>query len=281
MQYNDLKNSLIKAINVAKSIKKPEIKDNILIISDYLSRPTGKILYIGLLSSGKKATLLTPTEAVLYSLPYYENFNKAIIFSMNSKDSRSVHAAEVAKVMNLDVEFISPKMENALEERLEYLGVKRILIETEFPIITSSIASLLWIPSDLGERYERIKKEIDELEGSIDWLNEKYRSNIEKIKKLNEDFAIFYTPSTEAGAIYAYNIMQNCAFALPIEFLKNKIKYRKILLTSSVDSSDFKDLILMFKIDYSGNELIEFNTDPITVGLYSMLFISLISNKLL
>ncbi|AFZ70383.1 hypothetical protein Calag_0628 [Caldisphaera lagunensis DSM 15908] len=281
MQYNELKNNLIKAIDVAKSMKKPEIEDNILIISDYISRSAGKILYIGLLSSGKKATLLTPTEAVLYSLPYYENFNKTIIFSMNPKDSRSVHAAEVSRVMNLEVEFISPKLDDTLEERLKYLGVKRIFINSEWPIITSSIASLLWIPKDLGERYERIKKEMDNLEGALDWLNEKYKSNIERIKKINEEFAIFYTPSTEAGGIYAYNILQNCAFALPIEFLKNKIKYRKILLTSSVDSSDFKDLIIMFKIDYTGNELIEFNTDPITVGLYSMLFISLISDKLL
>ena len=281
MQYNDLKRDLGKAIEVAKSLKKPSINDNILIISDYMSRSAGKILYISLLSSGKKATLLTPTESVEYSLPYYEHFNSVIVFSSNSKDSRSVHAAEVSRLMNLEVNFISPKMEDTLEERLEYLNVNRILVNSKTPVIVNSIASLLWIPEDLGDRYERIKREIDDLENSYDWLINKYGSSTEKMKNLNEEFVMFYTPSTEAGAIYCYNIIQNCIFILPIELLSNKIKYRKYLLTSSVDSSDFKDLILMLKMGYLDNEVIEFNTDPITAGLYSMLLISLISNKLI
>lgn len=281
MQYNDLKEELIKSINIAKSLKKPELGENLLIISDYNSRPAGKILYIALLTSGKRASLLTPTEAVEYALPYYESFDNVIIFSSNPRDSRSVHAAEVSRLMNLDVEFISPKMNDTLEERLDYLGVRRKIVDGNTPIITMSIASLLWIPKDLEDRYERIKKEIDDLGNSYEWLIDKYNFSLEKIRGINEEFVLLYTPSTESGAIYAYNLLQNCSFILPIEFVSNKIKKRSILLTSSVDSSDFKDLILMFKMNYSGNEIIEFNTDPITAGIYSMLFISLISNKLI
>jgi hypothetical protein len=281
MQYNELKRDLIKAIEVARSLKKPSLDNNVLIISDYISRTAGKILYIGLLSSGKKVTILTPTESVEYSLPYYEHFNNVIIFSSNSKDFRSVHAAEVSRLMDVEVSFVSPRMEDTLEERLEYLNVNRIIVNSKTPIITNSIASLLWVPEDLGDRYERIKREIDDLENSYEWLVSKYGSIIEKMKNFNEEFVMFYTPSTEAGAIYCYNVIQNCIYISPIELLNNRIKYRKYLMTSTVDSSDLKDLILMLKMNYSNNEVIEFNTDPITTGLYSMLFISLISNKLI
>ncbi|MDP8002817.1 MAG: hypothetical protein RAK17_01310, partial [Caldisphaera sp.] len=170
MQYNDLSIKLNNSLEIARSLKKPEIKDNALIVSDTSSRPAAKILYISLLNSGYSPFLYTPAEISVYVLPYNEKYSNIIIFSSSQKDSRAVHAAEVATIMNYNVTFISPNMNEALEERLDYLKVNRIKINSENPVITMSLASLIWSPPLMGFREDRIRKEISEIGSSYDWL---------------------------------------------------------------------------------------------------------------
>ncbi len=278
MQYNKLKENLSKYVEFVKSFKKPDLGDNLLIISEHASRPAARILHMSFLSAGKTSYLYTPTESSFYLLPYNENVGNVIIFA-SKKDPKAIHAAEVARLMDRKIIFVSPEMDKNIEERLEYINALRIKIETEAPIITMGLLSLFWSSEQSGLRAERMKREIEKIDTSLEWLEEKYGDSIQRVRLIESDAIFAYTPSTEAGGIYAYYAVPNCLLPLPFELaIENRLRLPIVLLTSTTDIEDYKSMIIALKGNRK-NEIVEFNTDPITAGIYSMLFISMVSGN--
>jgi len=276
-------NVIAKSLEEAREIPKPEINDIDLIVYSTNSYPPAHILYASLLHSGKRTILTSSAEASIHILPYRENIGKIIAFVYDRKDPSIINLAQVSSLLNIDLRIYGPKLHPAYEEKLENLNVKKINVELDAPLITLSLASLLWTWKMLpARRSERIKNEIDEMESSPQWLEERYGSEIDTIKDIGKLNYVLYTFSTKPGAEYFRLLLKEIKNTppKPLELEKiSEIEEESKIITyiSTVEEHFYPNIRLEAQIKRLNQIIIRFNTDPLTTGIYSMIFSSLIS----
>jgi len=121
---SETRSRILKALSAARSLPRPELPNDVLIVSS--PEAAAKVLYVGLLSAGSRASLVGPTEASVLIMPYRE-FPKVIIYALSQKDNRAVRAAEEAAILGSDVYFVAPPIHEVLEARISrYENVRRV-----------------------------------------------------------------------------------------------------------------------------------------------------------
>ncbi len=282
-KISEISNAVAKSLNDAREIPKPDIDDVDLIIYSMGSYPPAHILYVSLLHSGKKATLTSAAEASIHILPYRENVGKIIAFVYNRKDPSIVNLAQVSSLLNIDLKIYGPKLHPAYEERIESLNVEKVDVESEFPLMTLSLASLLWTWNILpASRSERIKNEVDEMETSPQWLEERYKDEISALKDSEKLNYVLYTFSTKPGAEYLRLLLKKLGSPSPrlleLERISDVEEESKVITyISTVEEHFYPNVKLETQIKKLDQVIIRFNTDPLTTGIYSMIFSSIIA----
>jgi len=130
---SETRSRILKALSAARSLPRPELPNDVLIVSSPDAVAAAKVLYVGLLSAGSRASLVGPTEASVLIMPYRE-FPKVIIYALSQKDNRAVRAAEEAAILGSDVYFVAPPIHEVLEARISrYENVRRVEVPPRPP----------------------------------------------------------------------------------------------------------------------------------------------------
>jgi len=277
---SETRSRILKALSAARSLPRPELPNDVLIVSSPDAVAAAKVLYVGLLSAGSRASLVGPTEASVLIMPYRE-FPKVVIYALSHKDNRAVRAVEEAAILGSDVYFVAPPIHEVLEARISrYENVRRVEVPPEAPLMTMIFASVIWSPKPLGTRASRVQAELEALDGAVEWAEESYRDLIAEVSAL-QGFSAFYTPSVEPGARYLCQASGACHGALPLEELQRLSGDVAVMMETTAESHDYMDLELL--AGSRGLRLIKvlFNTDPLTAGVYSALFGALASGKVI
>ena len=141
------------------------------------------------------------------------------------------------------------------------------------------IASLNSLPELPGVREDRMKSEVSQAPLALEWVYEKYGGIIDDAISLEPE-TVLYSPAAEPGAI-TYCHVVGCR-SWPLEHLTSLSRgSRALLLTTSVEDGDYKDVIVQARIRGVKTVSVLLNTDPITAGFYAHLTVSLITGRLI
>ncbi len=276
--FNELEKIYHQALSHAKTLPELEIGEETIIVSTTRAIPAAKTLFTGILHSGKTAIFSMPTEAMYHLIPYRETGN-LIVYYMEPRSLRIVGIAESAGLLGLETTFIGPRMHPAVRERVEQQGAQIIEVTNQYPLLTMSIYSLLRVPRLLGARDERFRAEIDELDSALAWVNEWIQPIFNKIdaegNRLN--LQIFYTPITEPGAYYYYNITG--VYPRPLDTL-DPAREKGLVMISSVEELTYKDILVQYSMRYGTASVVRIDTDPVTASLYSILATIMLTGKI-
>ncbi|MGC9210098.1 MAG: hypothetical protein ACP5FT_02380 [Acidilobus sp.] len=279
LSSEDFRRETLRAIEQARALPRPELGNDFLIISSYEALPAARVLYVGALSAGARAALLHPTEASVLLMPYRET-PKVIVYALSSKDGRAVRAAEEAALLGAEVYFVSPRLHESLESRLtRYEGLKRVEVPGAAPLMTMVIASALWSPRPQGSRGPRLESELRAVDDAPKWILENFSSQAAEVSSLSE-FAAFYTPSVEAGARYLCGASSSCEGAFPLDGLGARRFKAAVILETTSEAHDYRDVEMSVGPGIKAVRVL-INTDPITAGLYSVMFGALAAGRVI
>ncbi len=279
--------SFINCVNEAKEIPRAEIEKVDIVVYSTDSYPPAHSLYISLLHSGKRVILASAVEASVHILPYRENVNGIITFVYRKKDPSIINLAQVSSLLDIKLKVYGPSLHPAYEEKLESLGIERIEICSKSPLITLSMASLFWTYGLLPKaRKDRLKNELDELGKALYWLEERYENELNELDELGKIDAVLYTFSTRSGAEYLRLLLNDISGYSPIILPFNEINVLRseskvLTFMSSVEEHFYPSIRLEAQIKNIKQIVVKFNTDPLTASIYSMLFSSLVTGKIL
>ena len=277
MRSSSIGEDYSRALSVARRLRGPEVGDGSLIVSSSMAEAAGLTLYMAALHSGARVYHSTPTEAAIHIIPYRDDIERVVLFTMGVKDSRALSLAETGIIMELDVTVVGPEMHQAYESRLEDLGVERIVVPGRAPLLSMVIASLYWAPKLMGARDERYRRELEELDSALEWAESRYSSLISEASKVGYT-SVYYTPSTRPGAFY-YKAVKAGANALPIEESLNAMD-NGIVFLSSVEESFYRDLLLACKVRGVDLKVFNLNTDPVMSTVYSVILSALVTGSI-
>ncbi len=272
MLSSELKDKVAAAISSARSLPRPKVVDGTLIISSLSAMPSARLLYNAVATLGMQATLAGPTEASVLLMPY-RDFNSVIVFALAPRDSRSLRAAEEAAMMGMETYFVSPRMDESIEQRLKlHDNISRITVPGEAPLLTMMAASALWAPLPSSSRGERLRGELGSLDSALEWVSGRYADAIASASRL-ESYDVAYTSATQPGALYLCRVSNRCAAAYIIDEVSeaySKLSAQGIvLLTTTAEDHDYRDVELMLSMRRANVIKIELNVDPVTAGLYA------------
>ncbi|MEB3779190.1 MAG: hypothetical protein GSR85_03045 [Desulfurococcales archaeon] len=269
MQSSSLEDVYIHALSMAKKLPKPELGEDSIISFSGGAEPPAFILYRALLHSGVKAQLASASEVGVHIIPYRET-GPLILFNVGEKDSRVIHTLEAASLLGIRAYLISPPMHPAYEEKVESLGVERILIDSRYPLLVMSLSSLFWSPRMMGGREGRFRAELGELESAFSWIASKIKGlDHKEARNVN---IVFYTPSMAPGAYYHCYTLPTCIQPAQLEYaLRLGRGARGIAYINGVEEHDYKDVIITTTLKGVKLSIVKLDTDPVTSGLYAIL----------
>ncbi len=260
-----------EALSQAKTWERPRIREDTLIVATPDALPAAQILYMGCLHAGVKCTLSDPTLASMSILPYRE-IASIIAFTTQKRSLRVVNLAETASLLGTDVTVVGPKMHPAVEERLESLGVHLITLKDPL-LLSMSILATLWIPRLMGTREERVRRELEELSTALEWVKGKIRFPVPIGE--NSRSPPLYTPMTAPGSYY-HCIALRCGIPVPLDAY-SFMPHGDILYISGVELHNYKDVMSFRGPPVPTQGVILIDSDPVTVGLYSVVAALLIT----
>ncbi|GBF09183.1 hypothetical protein apy_09080 [Aeropyrum pernix] len=280
-QQSRLEEAVEKGLAWARRVDPPELKGELVVAASPTGEPAARILCVGVLHSGGVCRLAHPSEASLSLLPYREYEFTLVAFTGDPKDSRIVHLAEAASLLGArGLYVVGPPMHPGYEERLSMLGASRVEAPREAPVLSMSIASLVWTPRLLGMREGRFRGEIEALSGSTAWLRERFAGEIEEARG-SSSVEAYSTPLGLPGALYLYLSGQSRAVH-PLEMLPlHRTPPTPIVFMASVEEPSYRDVIRSSTVRGVRPVVFNINTDPITVGFYSILIAAEISEALI
>ena len=282
-QHFERLNPLYKRIeSKARSLKIPVRRGDTLILAGASTpaRAAARILYTGYLAAGRRAWLLDPVEAARLMLPYLEDYEvNVIVYAWGLKDARALAAVETAGILGSRITLVSAEMHPAYEEYADRAGVERVLLPGEAPATEAMIASLNSLPELPGIREERMRSEVEQAPLALEWAYERYGDIVDTAMSIKPE-TVLYSPAAEPGALtYCYN--EKCR-TLPLEDLTMLGRgSQAMILVTSVEESDYRDVMVQARIRGVKTIPISINTDPITAGFYAHLITSLITGRLI
>lgn len=199
-RQSSLEEAVERSLAWARSVTPPKLGGELVVAASPSGEPAARILCVGVLHSGGVCRLAHPSEASLSLLPYREYEFTVAAFTADPKDSRIIHLVEAASLLGSGgVYVVAPPMHPGYEERLSMLGASRVEVPREAPILSMSVASLLWTPRLLGMREERFRGEVEALAGSTSWVRERFAGEIEEAQASGE-VEVYSTPLGLPGA---------------------------------------------------------------------------------
>ncbi len=275
--FEDIKKDFLKSLEIARSLPKPNISRDPVIVYSGGAKPAALELYITLLHAGKMATISPASLAGTSILPYRET-GSVIVYTLDERDSRAVNVLMASSSLGLESYLIAPRMHPAIEELVDSIGSNRIEVPSENKLTIMMLASLYWRPKLLGAREERVSSEINQLPSAVEWIIEKYRVEINRIMNEGPSEA-YYTPLMEAAGLYYSHITRVNAYELE-EAKTRKITSPPVILVSSIEEHNYKDILLNIKLKGIKPIQLSLNTDPVTVNIYATLIFALASGRL-
>ncbi len=264
--------ALLKSINDAASLPKIELAGDVLVISSGGAEIAADVLYVSALSAGLKVLRASPTEASVLVMPY-RDFDRVIVFALDPKDSRAVRAATESALMGYNTVVVAPPLHETLESRLGMSNVQRVVVKSDSPLTTMSVASLLWAPKGNEARYKRLSGEVADIRTVPKWLEDNYRPQAEELVAA-KSLSVYYTPSLRAGAMYLCRARR--CLAAPLDALEPmQGSELTLLLATTAEEHDYKDIELRLASSGIRQVKVLFNTDPVTASAYSVFFAAL------
>ncbi len=269
MQLSSLEKAYIVALREARGLGKPEVRDDTIIAYTREAEPPALILYRSLLHSGMRVQLASASEAGIHVIPYRET-GPLVMFNLEKRDARVIHTLEAASLLGLEAYLVSPPMHPAYEEKLDSLGVERIVVNSQYPLLVMSLSALLWTPRMMGGREDRLRGELEELESAFSWVE----SRVESVRAegLGEASNILYTPSMAPGAYYHCYTLPTCIQPAPLEYMARLTRGSTALVyVNGVEEHDYRSLLVNAAMMGIRAVQVRLNTDPVTSGLYAIL----------
>lgn len=267
MQSYSIDEAYFSALEIAKRLRL-ELRSGDVISFSRGGEPAASILYLASLHAGVDVRLASAVELSYHLLPYAEK-GRVIIFSPK-RDTRAISAAISASILGAQVVFVAPDQGAAVEERLKMREIERIVIGGRSPIMSSSLLAALSAPRLMGFREERVRKELSLLNEALHWLKDILKG-LEGVL-FN---AVLYTPVTRAGAYY-YKHAAGCAEPAPLESLAEMSAERILLLYSSVEEMDYRDVLSSRPPQASA---LRIDADPVTASIYSVIAAAIIAGR--
>ncbi len=271
--YEELEKSYSKALERAKALPRIQIGDETIIVSTTRARAAARILYMGILHSGKQVFLSSPTEAMYHLLPYRET-GKVVVFNDEPRSLRIVGLAESAGLLGAETTIITPSLHPAVKERIQQQNAELIEVPDKNPLLIMALYALLNTPSLMGSRQERFQAELDHLDSALEWMRDKI--TVEEPRLLEDSETLYYTPATEPGGYYYYALTGK--YPLPLDALMPG-KAKGLVIITGVEELTYKDIIMQYRIRGGQRRILKIDTDPITAGLYSILAVILLIGK--
>ncbi|MEB3759225.1 MAG: hypothetical protein GSR81_00050 [Desulfurococcales archaeon] len=271
--YEELEKSYSKALERAKALPRIQIGDETIIVSTTRARAAARILYMGILHSGKQVFLSSPTEAMYHLLPYRET-GKVVVFNDEPRSLRIVGLAESAGLLGAETTIITPSLHPAVKERIQQQNAELIEVPDKDPLLIMALYALLNTPSLMGSRQERFQAELDHLDSALEWMRDKI--TVEEPRLLENSETLYYTPATEPGGYYYYALTGK--YPLPLDALMPG-KAKGLVIITGVEELTYKDIIMQYRIRGGQRRILKIDTDPITAGLYSILAVILLIGK--
>ncbi|MEM1640221.1 MAG: hypothetical protein QXN05_05685 [Acidilobaceae archaeon] len=269
----EFKKAYYAVLSVAKKLEgKVSVTEGSLIAYTRGAEPPASVLYISSTHAGLNVSLVDIVELSLHIIPY-RDCESVIVFSSRQKDPRAVNAVIASSILGAKSTLVAPRMHEAYEERLRLHNVNRVMIDSPSPLLTMSLAALIWRPKLMGFRDERIKKELMSLDSALEWLIEGYSFVVERSYT-----TALYTPATMAGAYYYCIAVKSCN-PLPLDALEDSPpKGRLLVMVTSLERKEYEELLKSVR-NKAELDIVEFNVDPVTASLYSVLLAFLASGR--
>ncbi|MEB3765835.1 MAG: hypothetical protein GSR77_06715 [Desulfurococcales archaeon] len=271
--YKELEESYRKALERAKALPRIPIGDETIIVSTTRARAAARILYMGILHSGKQVFLSTPTETMYHLLPYRET-GKVIVFNDEPRSLRIVGLVESAGLLGVEITIITPRLHPAVNERVQQQNAEIIEVPDKDPLLTMALYALLNTPSLMGTRQDRFQGELDHLDSALEWMRDKITA--EETRLVEDSETLYYTPATEPGGYYYYALTGK--YPLPLDALIPG-KAKGLVILTGVEELTYKDIIMQYRIRGGQKRILKIDTDPITAGLYSILAVILLTGR--
>jgi len=274
----NLEEAFKEAIEVAKSLPRPEIGDDMIIAYSGGGKPPALNLYIALVQAGVRATL-APASLVATSILPYRETGPVIAFTNSGRDARAVNVMMASSGLGLRAYLVSPPLHPAVEDLVYSLDVDLIVVEGRVSLLTMMIASLFWRPRLMGAREARVKSEVEALPDAYEWVSERFGGVLAEASA-NPPSRVYYSSLLEASANYYTVISQTPSYELEASLSLEERGSRPLVLLSSVEAHNYKDVLLGLSMKGVRPIKAEINTDPVTANIYGALIAAVISGKL-
>jgi hypothetical protein len=223
------------------------------------------VFYLALRHSGLRASRADCIEAAVHMLPYTEGGEAVVAFSGGGRDTHLLHLASAAAALEVELAAYGPPLHPAYADQFAEYGFTYTPVAGPEPPLTLMVASILWSPKPWGPRRERLAREIGSLPEAAEWAWSALSGAVDALAGGVE--VIAYTPSTEAGAVYALG--KGLARSLaPLHAIGSLRGSRVLAAYTSVEEHAYRQALLAARM--RGVEVAEarINTDPLTAPLY-------------
>ncbi len=279
MQSSSVKEAFREALREARSSERPRLSGEVIVAASPGAEPPARVLYLGVLHSGSRSVYTRPSEAALHFMPYRDFDATLVVFTLDPKDTRALHAVEAAVNLGVSAYVVAPRLHPAYEERLRELGSGYVRIESRSPLLAMTLAALHWVPDMQGFRRERFRAEVESLDDAAEWVEENYGRELEEAREAvsgGGGLAAYYTPTGYAGARYLSLALGTRT--APLEEAP-KIGSPGVAFMASVEEPSYRDVLLSARVRGLKLHVININTDPVTAGIYSVIAAALIAGK--
>lgn len=274
---NAVDEALRGALREASKLPQLSLEGEVLVTYTGKAKPAASSLYIALLHSGVKAWLAHSALASVHILPYRE-VGRVVAFTLDERDARTVNLAMASHILGVPVHVVGPRLHEAVEETLGDLGVERVVVENDSPLFVMMAAALYWRPKLMGAREERVRGEVAVIEESIGWVRERFRVEAEAVSRRDYE-AVLYTPSMEAGALYAGQLAG--VPVEPLDDLAGRGLLKAVAFVAGVDEHNYRDILLGASLRGARLARILIDTDPVTVNIYASILSSIALSRVI
>ena len=279
---DDVRAKIREAVEAARALQSPVIEGDVLIVGSGPAAAAAKILHVAALAAGIKAAYASPVEASVLVMPY-RDFDTVVVYSSDPKDPRALRAAEEALLMGYRTSLVTPSIQEDLAARLSQRPGLTLITVERAPITTMAVASAIWGQGLLGSspRASRLRAEISDLTGAADWVGQTFAAALADLSS-KRSFSVYFTPATEPGAIYLCHADSRCSAMRPLEDLRRGFAETDVLeLATTSEIHDYRDVELAVSMRGLRPIRVLLNTDPVSAGLYSVMFSALAAGVVL
>jgi hypothetical protein len=282
----DLKKVLENVVKELANLVKPPIDKIEIVAYGRGAYPPAHQYYLSALHVGQKLSLEAASQTAIHTLPYRDDIRGILVYVFDVKDKSVLSLAQAASLLEVPIWIYGPPLHPAYEEKLETLDVERVIIPQDYPLILLSLASLEWFINKLPEsRRKRLKEETSSLIDSIDWLKERYSTELSRVKDKDIDY-ILTTFSTYSGAYYLRTLLKSLNRRTPKILLMDELPYvnkgsKVLIFSTSTEEHLHSEVKLEAQVKGLDVIIIKFNTDPLTASIYSMLVSSMITGVII